>query len=83
MSYMWYTKQLLFCPYPCSGLIEMLYSSNPPLAPLLLDLSSDNGSLPVVRLPADPFLEFGNVVVLMDISSAVRVSSQINAYVEC
>jgi hypothetical protein len=30
LSYMWYTKQLLFCPYSCSGLIEMLYSSGPP-----------------------------------------------------
>jgi hypothetical protein len=26
VSYMWYTKQILFCPYSCSGLIEMLDS---------------------------------------------------------
>ena len=30
LSYMWYTKQLLFCPYSCFGLIEMLdYSGLP------------------------------------------------------
>jgi hypothetical protein len=48
MSYMWYTKRLLFCPYLCSGLVGMLSSSDPPSTPLWLDLSSDIGSLSVV-----------------------------------
>ena len=30
LSYMWYTKQILFCPYSCSVLIEMLDSSGIP-----------------------------------------------------
>jgi hypothetical protein len=45
----------------------MLDSSDPPSTPLLLDLSLDIGSLPVVRLPADPLPEFGTSVVLMGI----------------
>jgi hypothetical protein len=61
----------------------MLYSSNPPSTPLLLDLSVDIGSLPVVRLFAEPLPEFGTYVVLMGISNVVTVSSQIDSYVAC
>jgi hypothetical protein len=61
----------------------MLDSSNPPSTPLLLDLSVDTGSLPVVRFPAEPLPEFGTFVVLMGISNVVTVSSQISAYVAC
>jgi hypothetical protein len=53
------------------------------LAPLLLDLSFDIGSLPVVRLPIEPLPEFGTSVVLKGISNVVIVSSQISAYVAC
>jgi len=59
----------------------MLDSSNPPLAPLLLDLSSDIGSLIVVRMPADPLPEFGTSVFLTGISSLVTMISQISFYV--
>jgi hypothetical protein len=61
----------------------MLYSSNPPSAPLLLDLSIDIGSLPVVRLLVEPLSEFGTFVVLTGISSVATVSSQITTYVAC
>jgi hypothetical protein len=61
----------------------MLGSSDPPSALLLLDLSSDTGSLPVVRFPAEPMLEFGTFAVLMGISNVVTMSSQISAYVAC
>jgi hypothetical protein len=59
----------------------MLGSSDPPSSPLLLDLSSNTGSLPVVRLPADPLPEFGTFVVLRGISNVVTMSSQISTYV--
>jgi hypothetical protein len=61
----------------------MLGSSYPPSYPLLLDLSSDTGSLPVVRLPVDHFPEFGTFVVSMGISNVVTVSSQTSFYVAC
>jgi hypothetical protein len=61
----------------------MLGSSDPPSAPLFMDMYFDTGSLPVVRLPAEPLPEFGNVVVLMGIFSVVAVKSQITAYVAC
>ena len=61
----------------------MLYSSYPPLAPLLLDLSYDTGFLLVVMLPTDPRPEFGTFGVLKGISNVVAVSSQISAYVAC
>jgi hypothetical protein len=61
----------------------MLDSSNPPLAPLLLDLSTDIGSLLVVMFPVEPLPEFGTFVFLMAISNVVTVSSQINAHVAC
>jgi hypothetical protein len=54
MSYMWYTKQILFCPYLCSGLAKMLIYSYPPSNPLWMDLSSDIGSLLVVGLHVEP-----------------------------
>jgi hypothetical protein len=44
----------------------MLDSSYPP-NPLLMGLSSDIGSLPVVRMPTEPLPEFGTYVVLMGI----------------
>jgi hypothetical protein len=61
----------------------MLDSSNPPSIPQLLDLSANIGSLPVVRLPAEPLPEFVTFVVLTSISSVVIVSSEIIAYVAC
>jgi hypothetical protein len=61
----------------------MLDSSNPPSTPLLLDLFADTSSLPVVRLPTEPLSEFGTSDFLVDISSVVTMSSQINAYVAC
>ena len=61
----------------------MLDSSNPTSSPILLDLSVDTSSLPVVRLPIDPLPDFGTSVISKDTSSVVIVSSQITAYVEC
>jgi hypothetical protein len=61
----------------------MLGSLDPPSTPLLLDLSSNTGSLPVVRLPVEPLPKFGTYVVLMGISNVVTTSSQISAYVAC
>jgi hypothetical protein len=61
----------------------MLDSSNHPSTPLLLDLSVDIGSLPIVRLPTEPLPEFGNFVFLMGISNVVTVSLQIDSYVAC
>jgi hypothetical protein len=61
------TKQLLSSLSPYSGQDEMLGSSYPPSTPLFLDLSFDIGSLPVVRLPTEPLLEFRTFFVLMGI----------------
>jgi hypothetical protein len=61
----------------------MLDSSNPPSTPLLLDLSINIGSLPIVRFPAEPLPEFGTYVVLMGISNVVTVSLKTSAYVAC
>jgi hypothetical protein len=80
LSYMWYTKQLLFCPYPCSGLVEMSNSLDPPSAPLLLDLSSSIGSLLVVRLPTEPLPEFETSAISKGISGVVTGNSQIDVY---
>ena len=74
MSYMWYTKRLLFCPCSFSGLDEMLISSYPPSSMRWLDLSSDIGSLPVVGLPIEPLPEFETFVVIKGISSVVVVN---------
>jgi hypothetical protein len=74
LSYMWYTKQLLFFPYPYSGLAEMLSSSNPPSTPLWMDLSSDIGSLLVGGLPAEPLPRFETYVVARGISSVGAVN---------
>jgi hypothetical protein len=65
---MWYTKQLIFCPYSCSGSVEMLNSLDPPSTPLLLDLSSDIGSLLVVTLLVEPLPKFETFVVSKGIS---------------
>jgi hypothetical protein len=73
-SYMWYTKQLLFCPYLCSVLAGMLSSSDPPLAPLWLDLSSDIDSLPIVGLPVDPLPMSETSSITTCISSVVEVN---------
>jgi hypothetical protein len=75
MSYMWYTRQLLFYPYPYYGSVEMSNSSDPPSYPLLLDLSSSICSLLVVRLPTKPLLEFEFFFVSKGISSVVAVNS--------
>jgi hypothetical protein len=74
MSYMWYTKRLLFCPYLCYGLAGTLSSSDPPPAPLWLDLSSDIGFLPVVGMLVEPFPVSETYVVATDTSSVVAVN---------
>jgi hypothetical protein len=74
LSFIAYTKQLIFSLFPYSGLVEMLYSSNPPSTPLLLDLSVDTSSLPVAGMPTEPLPEFGTSVFLKDTSSVVIVS---------
>jgi hypothetical protein len=74
MSYMWYTKRLIFCPYLCSGLARMLISSDPPSTPLWLDLSSDIGSLPVVGIPVKPLPLSETYVAAKGISSVVAVN---------
>jgi hypothetical protein len=61
----------------------MLGSSDPHLSPLLLDLSYDNGSLPVVWLRTEPLPKFGTFVVSMGISNVVTMSSEISSYVAC
>jgi hypothetical protein len=83
LSFMWYTKQLLFSIFPCSGSIEMLSSPYPTSTPLLWDLSFDIDSLPFVRLSVEPLPKFGTFVFLMGIPNVVTVSSQISAYVSC
>ena len=80
MSCMWYTGQLLYFPYPYSGLIEMLDSSDPPSATLLMGLSSSIGSLPFVMLPTEPLPEFETYVVSKGISGVVAVNSQMDVY---
>ena len=74
VSYMWYTKRLLFCPYLCSGLAGMLSYSYHPSVPLWMDLSSDIGSLPVVGMPIEPLPGFETSVVTKGISSVVVVN---------
>jgi hypothetical protein len=59
----------------------MLSSLDPPSTPLLLDLSSDTSSHPVVRLLARPLPEFGTFVFSMGISNVVIVNSQRVVYV--
>jgi hypothetical protein len=81
MSYMWYTKRLLFCPYLCYGLDGMLSSSDPPLDPLWLDLSFDIGSLLVVGLHVEPLPVSETSVVTKGISSVVVVNLRTYAYV--
>jgi hypothetical protein len=71
---MWYTKQLLFCPYLCSSLAEMLSSLDLPSSPLWLDLSSNIGSLPFVGLPVEPLHGFETFVVARGISSVVAMN---------
>jgi hypothetical protein len=72
MSYMWYTKLLLFCPYICFGLAGMLSSSDPPSSPLWMDLSSDIGSLQFVGLPIEPLPVSETSIVAKGISSVVN-----------
>jgi hypothetical protein len=74
MFYIWYTKQILFCPYLCSSLAGMLSSSDPPSTPLWLDLSFDIGSLQVVGLSIEPLPVSKTYVVAMHISSVVVVN---------
>jgi hypothetical protein len=49
----------------------MLNYLGPPLAPLLLDMSFDIGSLLVVRFSTEPLPEFETSVVSTGISSVV------------
>jgi hypothetical protein len=74
LSYMWYTKRLLFCPYPCFGLARKLSSSDPPSTPLWLDLSFDIGSFPVVGMLVEPLPVSETSVVTVDILSVVVVN---------
>jgi hypothetical protein len=60
--------------YLCSGLAGTLSYSDPPSAPLWLDMSSDIGSLPVVGLPVEPLPVSKNSIVAMDISSVVALN---------
>jgi hypothetical protein len=78
---MWYTKQLMFCPYPSSSLIEMLYSSYPPSSTLFMDLASGIGSLTAVRMPVEPLPEFETFDFSKGIPGVVVVNSQIDVYV--
>jgi hypothetical protein len=71
---MWYTKQLLVCPYFYFGLARMLSSSNPPLALQWLDLFADIGFLPIAGMPVEPLTIFKTFVVVMGISSVVAVN---------
>ena len=59
----------------------MLYSSNSPSSPLLLDMSTNIGSLPVIGFLVDPLSNFGTFAVSIDTSSVVTMSSQIISYV--
>jgi hypothetical protein len=74
LSYMWYTKRLLFFPYLCYGLARMLSSSYPPSAPIWSYLSSGIGSLPVVGIPVQPLLVFETFFVSKGISSLVEMN---------
>jgi hypothetical protein len=58
----------------------MLNYSDPPSTPLLLDLSSDIGSLPFVRLSVEPLPKFETSIVSKGISSVVAGNSQIDVY---
>jgi hypothetical protein len=75
MSCIMYTKKLLSSISPYFGLIEMLDSSDPLLAPLLLDLSIDTDFLPVTGLLTSPLPNFGTFVVSTNTSNVVIVSS--------
>ena len=71
LSCMWYTKQLLICPYFFSGLAGMLSSSNPPSTLRWLDSSSGIGFHPFPGLPIEPLPVSETSVVVVDISSVV------------
>jgi hypothetical protein len=58
----------------------MLNSSDPPSAPLLLDMSSNIRSLLVVRLPVEPLPKFETSTVSKGISSVILGNSQIDVY---
>jgi len=72
------TTSLLSLPHSSS--VEMLNYSDPPSTPLLLDISFDIGSLPVVRLPVEPLPKFETSIVSKGISSVVARNSQIDVY---
>jgi hypothetical protein len=74
LSYMWYTKQILFCPYPCFCLVEMLSSSYPPSNPLWMDLSYDIVSLLVIGLPVEPLHESETPSISKGISNVIIVN---------
>jgi hypothetical protein len=83
LSYITYTTQLLFSLFPYYGLVEMSDYSDPPSAPLLLDLSVDTNFLPVAGILVEPLLDFGTYVVSKDASSVVTVSAKTISYVAC
>jgi hypothetical protein len=58
-------------------------SSDPPLALLLLGLSYDTSSLPVVWLPIEPLPEFETFAASKGISYVVELNSQRDVYVSC
>jgi hypothetical protein len=71
---MWYTKQLLVCPYFCSGLVGMLISSNPPSSLRWLNPFSNISFLLVAGLHVEPLLLSETFVVAVDILSVVIVN---------
>jgi hypothetical protein len=73
-SSMWYTKQILICPYFCFGLAGMLIYSNPPLVLRWMDPSTDIGFLLVAGLLVEPLPVSETYVVTMCILSVVVVN---------
>jgi hypothetical protein len=74
LSYMWYTKRLLFCPYFFSGSNGTLSSLDLPSTPIWMDMCSDIGSLLVEGLLVKPLPASKTYVVTTDTSSVVVVN---------
>jgi hypothetical protein len=77
---MWYTKQLLVCPFFCSGLVGKLSSSNPPSTLRWLDLFADIDFIPVAGMLAESLPVSETSVVAVDISSVVVMNWQVGAH---
>jgi hypothetical protein len=83
LSYMWYTKQILFSLFSYSGLVGMRGSLDPPSTPIWLDMSFDTGSLLVVGLPVETLPKFETFFVSKGTSDVIIVSSQRDVYISC